>query len=228
MNNTSHRPHFFGRRKGKPLLRNRQKLMDELLPHLKISTEEKILAPETLFDAPVREVWMEIGFGAGEHLAFQAQNNPQVGIIGVEPFVNGVSSLLRYVDQQDLTNVRIFDGDVRLLLPKLEKHSFGKIFILFPDPWPKKRHHKRRLISKETLSIFHELLIEGGLLRIASDDPSYIDWILNHTNQSGLFSNLKGEKTDWQKLPKDWGQTRYEKKARKEGRAPVFLDFWKE
>lgn len=216
---------FYGRRKGRPLLKTHRALFNQLMPKVGLKLTESMINPIHILQTP--EVWLEIGFGGGEHLAYQAERNPSVGLVGAEAFINGISSLIRHIDEKKLLNIKIFEGDVRLLFPKIIPKSFSKIFILFPDPWPKKKHHRRRLINSESLEILHRLLTARGLLRIVSDEPSYIEWILKIFETSDLFSKPIGNEESWQAPPNDWIQTRYEKKARHEGRTPVYLDFVK-
>lgn len=222
---TEKRVQFYGRRKGRPLLKTHQDLMAQLMPKVGINLSESLIDPPSLLDR--KEAWLEIGFGGGEHLAYQAENNPLVGLIGAEAFINGVASLLRHIEEKSLANIRVYEGDARLLLSKIKPESLSRIFILFPDPWPKKKHYKRRLISSETLIILHQLLCKNGVLRIASDEPSYVQWILAHFEKSPLFSMPPGDKDAWIIPPEDWIQTRYEKKAHQEGRTPFYLDFTK-
>ena len=152
----------------------RQHLVDTLLPTIEITIPagEPSLDPAQLFVENMREVWLEIGFGSGEHLAQQAIENPSVGIIGCEPYINGVARLLADIDKHDLTNVKIFRDDARILLRALPGASIARTFILFPDPWPKMRHHKRRIIGPSTIPSLCRLMPTGTELRIATDDPS--------------------------------------------------------
>lgn len=221
------RLHFYGRRKGRSLGKNLSNLMESLLPQVQIHIPEEILDPASLFNNSVQEICLEIGFGGGEHLAAQATQNPHVGFIGVEAYINGVASLLKHVQRENLQNVRIYHGDIRLLLPKLKPESITRLFILFPDPWPKKRHLKRRLICPENLQLFHALLTPQGVIRIASDDPSYTDWILTMFKESPLFRMPSGTEEDWKTPPADWHSTRYEQKAKEAGRKPLYIDFKK-
>lgn len=216
---------FYGRRKGKPLKATRAGLLDERLPELKIPAPEAPLDPRTLFPFPVTEVRMEIGFGGGEHLAQQALANPTVGFIGAEVFLNGVASLVRHVHELGLKNVRVFDEDVRRLLPHLPDGSLARVSLLFPDPWPKSRHAKRRFVGPENLREMERLIAPGGEFRVASDHPVYIDWAVMHlVSDPGFTWTAKGPE-DWRSRPADSTPTRYEQKALKEGRTPVFLNF---
>jgi len=164
------------------------------------------------------QTWFEIGFGGGEHLAHQAELHPDINFIGAEPFLNGVAKLLALIEEKHLTNIRIHDGDARYLLEALPDASLERIFLLYPDPWPKARHAKRRFVSAETLSHFHRLLKPGGLFLFASDIANYVDWTREHMSVHGGF---REEHDPFE----DWIQTRYEIKARREGREPAYLTF---
>lgn len=224
---------FYGRRHGRKLRAGMRSLMDELLPEVAIPTpaEGEVFDPWSVFpaDGPgrPRALHLEIGFGGGEHLAAQAKSNPDIGFIGAEPFINGVASLLRHIDEDGLENVRIFPDDVHLLLNALPPQSFERVYVLFADPWPKKRHAFRRIIQYETIKIFHDLLRDGGELRMATDDMPYLRWMFKRAlDHSGL--HWLGERPgDWLDRPADWPETRYEAKARRLGRKPVFLRFQK-
>jgi tRNA (guanine-N7-)-methyltransferase len=174
---------------------------------------------------PVRDVWLEIGFGAGEHLAEQAEHHPEIGIIGCEVFEDGIVRLLGEVVRRRLGNIRLFADDARLLLAALPSNSIGRVFILFPDPWPKRRHHKRRLIAPATLDLLAEAMSDGAELRLATDDRDYLAWMLEHTIAHPDFAWLARRPTDWRERPEDWPATRYEAKARAAGRMPAFLRF---
>ena len=187
--------------------------------------QEKILEPSTLFEKPVSAIWLEIGFGAGEHLFAQANANPDIGFIGCEPFKYGVARLCKKLDVGGLKNVRIYMGDARVILSVLKQHSIQRLFILFPDPWPKKRHHKRRIINSETIPIMRRVIVPGGELRIASDETSYIQWILGCMSRADGISWNVSKARDWQQRNKDWPQTRYEKKALLAGRRPIYLNY---
>ena len=178
-----------------------------------------------LFDAPVEAVWLEIGFGAGEHLAAQAEAHPAVGFIGCEVFENGVAKLLAEIEQHQLSNIRLFLDDARLLLAALSEASLARVFILFPDPWPKLRHHKRRIVSRTTLDALARVMIDGAELRLATDDRGYLAWMLEHTTRHPDFQWLARRPADWRNRPSDWPATRYEQKAIAAGRRPTFLCF---
>ena len=217
---------LYGRRKGKPLSARKARLIETLLPALRFPvTGDASIDPGQLFSPVRREIWLEIGFGGGEHLAWQARENPDTGMIGCEPFINGIAKLLGAIEDNKLENIRIHPGDARELLHSLESASLERIFLLYPDPWPKTRHHKRRFVSQETLSQMHRLLKPGGLLRIASDIDDYIRWSLAAIHRHGGFEWLANEPDDWQTRPDDWPQTRYEEKALREGRKPTYLEF---
>jgi tRNA (guanine-N7-)-methyltransferase len=218
---------FYGRRKGKPLKAGRQGLLETLLPALRIARPEAPLDPARLFPTAPRAVRLEIGFGSGEHLAAQAAANPDVGFIGCEVFLNGVASLLRHIDAGRLANVRIFDDDARFLLPMIPANSLERISLLFPDPWPKARHAKRRFVNTAMLDTCARLLVPGGELRVASDDPGYIRWTLAHASLHPAFRWLAAGPDDWRVRPSDSVATRYEGKAIMAGRRPMFLNFAK-
>jgi tRNA (guanine-N7-)-methyltransferase len=216
----------YGRRKGKPLSARKERLIASLLPRLRLNLKER--APESLqllFPVQVKEVWLEIGFGSGEHLLFQAEHHKDVGFIGCEPFVNGMASLLGAIETQGLETIRLHDGDAREALAWLPSGSIARMFILFPDPWPKKRQMKRRLISPETASEIARVLAGGGELRFASDSGDYAAHALNAIGQSHAFIWLAERASDWRVRPPDWPETRYERKALSEDRKPVYLRF---
>jgi tRNA (guanine-N7-)-methyltransferase len=217
------RPRFFGRRRGKALRQQALGLIDDLLPRLAIGVPGpgETLDPAALFPHPVTETWLEVGFGGGEHLAEQAAAYPQVGMIGCEVFRNGVASLLGHVQAGELRNIRIFAEDARLLLPALPEASLSRVFVLFPDPWPKHRHLDRRFVSPDNLDAVARLLKDGGELRVASDDPTYAAWA---TRQLARHPALEAVlvTTERHRLPADWPATRYERKCLA-GRAPTFF-----
>ncbi len=221
------RPRWYGRRHGHRLRKGRQDLVTGLLPKLRIvpPSDGGRLDLFGLFADPVAEIWLEVGFGAGEHLAAQARANPNVGLIGCEPFVNGVASLLARIRDDDLTNIRIFDDDARLLFDALPDAGFNRAFTLFSDPWPKKRHHRRRFISPQTLDSLARVLGDGAELRFASDQMGYVSWALRHVTGHRNFAWPARGPEDWRRRPGDGFETRYESKARAQGARCVYLSF---
>ena len=181
--------------------------------------------PKSLFSAGHREIWLEIGFGSGEHLAALADMHREVGFIGVEPFITGVAKLLVKVRTLGLGNVRVFADDARLLLGTMPDEAIDRLFILFPDPWPKRRHHKRRIVNHTTVAEFARVLRSGGELRVATDDRSYAREMLAVVSNEDRFDWLVERPADWKCRPADWPATRYETKAVAAGRSPVFLRF---
>ena len=213
----------FGRIKSRPIKPRQAALMDSLLPSIRAPLED--FDPLTLMPA-AREVWLEVGFGGGEHMAAQAARSPDTLIIGAEPFLNGVASALRHVEEADLQNVRIHDGDVRELMARMPGACLERVFVLFPDPWPKARHNKRRLIQAQTIAELARLLKPGGRLRFATDWADYADWTLERVLAGRLFAWPAERADDWRVPPADHITTRYEEK-RLGDCAPVFLDFVK-
>lgn len=211
----------YGRIKSRPIKPRQAALVEELLPALR--------PPQGLFDpralmAGTREAWLEIGFGGGEHMASQAARAPDVLIVGCEPFLNGVASAVRHVAEQDLKNVRIHDGDARELAARLPDASLDRVFILFPDPWPKARHHKRRIVQSDMVAELARVLKPGGRLRFATDVAGYADWALERILASPEFDWPAQRADDWRLAPADHITTRYEEK-RLGDCEPVFFDF---
>lgn len=220
-------PRFYGRRKGKRLRAGRRKLMETLLPRLRVATPDApdSLEPRTLFSPPPRKVWLEIGFGGGEHLAAQARAHPDIGFIGAEPFQDGVAKLMSAVDRERLANVRVYDEDVRRLLPGLKEGSVDRMFILFADPWPKARHHGRRLVGPDNLDLLARVLADGAELRFASDHDGYVAWALFHVRRHPAFEWTARTAADWRSRPADAIETRYEAKALAKGDSCAYLTF---
>ncbi|MCR9257892.1 MAG: tRNA (guanosine(46)-N7)-methyltransferase TrmB [Alphaproteobacteria bacterium] len=217
---------FFGRRKGHALSARREALVRDVLPGLRVTPPKQgLLDPRTLFDAPMARVHLEIGFGGGEHLAAQAKGNPEDGFIGCEVFLNGVASLVSQVADQEIGNVRIRDEDARPLLAAMAPASVDRIYVLFPDPWPKYRHRDRRMIQTESLDRFADMLKDGGELRVASDQMFYIAWTLERVIGRPDFEWLAERPGDWREPPADWVRTRYERKALAKGDHPAYLRF---
>lgn len=218
--------HSYGRRRGRPLRAGRAVLMDEVLPRLAIPVPAPAttLEPRSLFAAAPQAVWLEIGFGAGEHLAAQAEAHPDIGLIGAEPYINGIAGLLARVQDAGLANIRIWPDDIRLLLPALPAASIGRVFVLFPDPWPKARHHKRRLIAPPFLDALARIMAPDAELRFATDDPGYLEWSLERLTAHPSFAAITAQPADWHTRPSDWPATRYEAKGLA-GHPPAFLRF---
>ena len=216
---------FYGRRKGRPLRKGQQSHIDTLLPRIAIALPEAgKLDPRALFPQ-AQELWLEIGFGGGEHLAEQARANRQAGIIGCEVFLNGIATLLAQIETHDLKNVRIYPEDARDLLDALPERSLDRVFLLFPDPWPKRRHAERRFIQIANLDLLARLMKPGAEFRVASDDPTYIGWALAHVTAHPAFRWAARRPQDWRDRPADWPPTRYEAKALREGRKPAYFRF---
>jgi tRNA (guanine-N7-)-methyltransferase len=217
---------FYGRRKGRPLRKGQLHLIEMLLPRLAIERPAAgKLDPSSLFTRKPRAIWLEIGFGGGEHLAEQARANPEVGMIGCEVFQNGIATLLAKVAASGLDNVRIYPEDAHDLLDALPDDSLDRVFLLFPDPWPKRRHADRRFIRPASLDLLARLMKPGAELRIASDEAIYVAWALAHLMRHPRFAWTARGPADWRVRPADWPGTRYESKALRGGRRPVFLRF---
>ncbi len=217
-------PRFFGRRRGKSLRATGRTLVETLLPKLSILEPKpgESIEPSSWFAASPRALWLEVGFGGGEHLAWQAGAHPDVGLIGGEVFLNGIASLLGHIDRQGLENVRIFAEDIRRLFPALPDACLERVFVLFPDPWPKKRHAERRFIGAENLDQLSRLMKDGAELRIATDDAVYKAWARAQMAARADFEDVTGDPTC---KVEDWPATRYEAKARAQGRQPIFLRY---
>jgi len=216
---------FFGRRRGKRLRAGQDELVQTLLPSLRVTPGRSPAAMFASADGESRETWLEIGFGGGEHLAAQARANPDVNFIGCEPFVNGMAKLLAVVDQEGLGNIRVWDEDVTDLLPTLPDACLDRVYILYPDPWPKRRQRKRRLVSDETLAELARVMRKGAELRFASDIDNYIGWVLARALRSPDFRWTAERADDWRRPYEGWPGTRYEAKAIREGRVPSYLTF---
>jgi len=214
----------FGRRKGWKLRTRQSGLVESLLPRLAFLPVNGRAAGD-YFAAGIDEVWLEIGFGGGEHLAAQAAANPHVGIIGAEPFVAGMAKLLSKIEEAGLENVRLYMEDARDILAALPTNSLSKIFILFPDPWPKTRHLKRRFIQMAMLDELARVLKPGGELRVASDEAGYVSWALERLMAHPGFEWTANGPDDWRMRPAEWPPTRYESKALQAGRRPSYLSF---
>ena len=212
---------FFGRRSGKRLHKGQDRLFRETLPTLEIALGEAPLDPAVLFPGRHRLV-LEIGYGGGEHLAREALTHPEAGFIGAEVFSGGIAKMVEAIDAEAIDNVRLFTDDALKLLPKLPDASLDEVFLLYPDPWPKTRHHKRRFVSPTTLGELARVLKPGGLFRFATDIEDYANWTLAHIVRAPAFRFEAGEPASWHLPYPGWQPTRYEEKARREGRLTSF------
>lgn len=219
---------FYGRLRGKALKPSQKRYMEDLgkLSPGRVTWEDN---PErTPLDTAAlfagKPVWLEIGFGSGEHLVHQAEANPDVGIIGVEPYINGVATLLGKLQKSPAANVRVHAGDARDLMEVLPAVCIAKAFLLYPDPWPKARHHRRRFVTAEHLKPLHSVMKPGAEFRIATDIPDYVRQTLEEVPKAGFVWLAEGPE-NWRTPWSDWLSTRYEQKALREGRAPHYLTF---
>lgn len=219
---------FYGRRKGKPLRKGQANVMETLLPKLALDLETP--APERiedLFEDPVRDVWMESGFGGGEHLIALAEANPDIGFIAAEPFLNGMAKALQVLDgRPDLCRrIRLHHADAVPLLDWLPDASLGRFYLLYPDPWRKARHWKRRFVGPDNMTRIARVLRSGGQFRFASDWAHYVDWTLQRVAPDPRFYWTAQSADDWRRPWAGWPGTRYEAKALREGRVPAYLNF---
>lgn len=221
----------FGRRKGPPLSAHQNRLFEHLLPQLLIEPELG-RDPRGYFSGDVSEVWLEIGFGGGEHLLWQAQTHPLVGTIGAEPYVAGVAKLLSKLAPlgaegggMGRRNIRLYMEDAADIIEALPAASLGRVFVLFPDPWPKTRHHKRRFIQTPMLSELARVMKPGAELRFATDDQDYLVWTLERLCAHRAFVWLATGPKNWRARPQDWPETRYEAKAKGAGVTCTYLRF---
>ena len=222
------RRNFYGRTRGKTLRDSQKRYLQDLdaLSPGKVGWDENPgrapLDLEALFGG--RPVWLEIGFGGGEHLVHQAALHPEAGVIGAEPYINGVAMLLGKIRRLGTDNVRVHPGDARDLMDVLSPASISKAFLLYPDPWPKTKHHRRRFVTAEHLLPLHRVLKPGAEFRIATDIPDYVRQALEEVPRAG-FERLAEHDEDWREPWDDWISTRYEQKALREGRVPHYLTF---
>ena len=198
-------------------------LFDQSLPE--IAVPQGLDNLDGLFDHAPKDVFLEIGFGGGEHLAQIAQAAPDCGFIGAEPFVNGVASLLRHIEEGAISNIRIWPDDVRLILDSLPEGCLAGAYIMFPDPWPKKRHAGRRILQQSMRDRLARLIRPSGSLRMASDHPIAKTWLLSEAMADDRFEWLANSADDWQNRPAGWPETRYMAKGVDEGRASGWFDF---
>ena len=218
----------YGRRRGKPLRPGRRLVLEQRWPDLAISpdaVQRNGGDARRLFGFTASAIWLEIGFGAGEHLAAQAGAHPDIAFIGCEPFENGIARMVAHIDDLGLANVRLMNDDAALLLQALSPASLDRAFLLFPDPWPKRRHNKRRFVRRDNIALMARALRPGAQWRIATDDMSYCRWILAHMTASPEFRWQVRGPADWRRRSDDWPETRYERKALEQGRQPAYMTF---
>ena len=222
---------FYGRRHGKKLRPGRQRLLETRLAALAppgVGREKNPgrspVDPAALFPGK-RDLWLEIGFGGGEHMIHQAGANPDVGLVGCEPFVNGVAMLLSAIERAGLSNLRVHAGDARDLMDVLPAGAVGRVFLLYPDPWPKRRHWKRRFVNPENLDMLARVMRPGAELRVATDIPDYVRHSLEQVRRHRRFAWEAERPADWREPWPGWPGTRYERKALAQGRRPHYLTF---
>jgi len=216
---------FFGRRKGHPLKPRQAALVDTLLPKLALDLAKPAPADLRTLFADAADVRLEIGFGGGEHLVDQAKVHPRSGFIGTDGFINGVAKALAAVDTHKLANVRLHHGDASDLIDWLPDASLTRVDLLYPDPWPKRRHWKRRFVQDESLKRLARILKPGGELRFATDIADYAVYALARVLRSNDFAWTAEAASDWQEAWAGFPGTRYEAKAKREGRAPGYFIF---
>jgi tRNA (guanine-N7-)-methyltransferase len=217
---------FFGRRKGKALRPGQVGLVAAALPDLRLDLEKP--APSDLaklFPQPMREVFLEIGYGGGEHLVQRAGENRDVGFIGCEVFINGVARMLGQIAEHHLANVRLWDDDAKPLLDWLPEASLDRAYLLYPDPWPKRRHRKRRFLNEDMLPKLARVLKPGAELRFATDIDDYAAFALARIARSADFEWTAQCQADWLTPWEGWRSTRYEVKALREGRRGAYFTF---
>lgn len=216
---------LFGRRKGKKLRGRQAELLRTVLPGVTFDPSRPILDAVALFPEAPAALWLEVGFGGGEHLAAEASRHPQFGYIGCEAFVNGVAKALTLIEENQLRNVRLYGGDARAVIEALPQRALDGVYLLYPDPWPKRRQRKRRFLSDDMLARLARIMRPGAELRFATDIDDNAGWTLARILRSADFSWSPQNATEWQRPWEGWSGTRYEAKALLEGRRPVYLTF---
>ncbi|MBX3456074.1 tRNA (guanosine(46)-N7)-methyltransferase TrmB [Ferrovibrio sp.] len=228
------RRQIYGRRRGRKLTQKREDRMQQRLPELcfDLPPPPQTIDLQGVFGEAPERLWLEIGFGVGDHLFAQAQHNPDVHFLGVEPFLYGVSNLVDAIvdaeaagDAGPLRHIRLLTDDARLLLKVLPDASLERAFILFPDPWPKKRHNWRRIVNADTLADLARCMKPGGELRLATDVPDYARWMLRFATSAPGFAWMAEKAADWRERPADWPSSKYERKARAAGRSCWYFRF---
>ena len=224
--NQTHELRSFGRRRGRKRSARQNTIFKTGLARWGLADEAEDLAdPAQLFSFAPSQIWLEIGFGGGEHLIWQAEHHPEIGFLAAEPFEDGVVKVLTAIEEKQLRNVRVFPGDARQVLRRLPPNSIDRVFVLFPDPWPKARHAKRRLVSTPLFTALSQILKDTAEVRIATDIVSYAAAILQTAHHHPNFRWQASTPSDWRQRPSDWPATRYETKARRADRKPYFFQF---
>jgi tRNA (guanine-N7-)-methyltransferase len=218
-------PVLHGRRRGKKLGAHHALLLRTVLPCLSFDASRPIPDPAGLFPARPSALWLEIGFGGGEHLAAEAHAHPDIGYIGCEAFLNGIAKALALIEAGQLRNVRLYNGDAQAMIEALPGEALDGAYLLYPDPWPKRRHHRRRFLSDETLAAFARVMRPGAELRFATDIDGNAGWSLARVLRSPDFVWAPAGARDWQRPWDGWTGTRYEAKALRCGRRPAYLTF---
>lgn len=218
---------IWGRRQIRPLKTTQKKLLEDLYPTIQVTVNPGTPIDPSLILPDYKEYHLEIGFGGGEHLSWRAQNNPTIGYLGCEPFMTGVASLLGNIHDHTLKNIRIVNDDARLLARALPEACLNRIYILFPDPWHKKRHNKRRIVHDETIADFSRILKPGGELFLATDITDYGEWMQDVLSKRPEFTMTLGNRTSLHERPEPWPLTKYEQKGIAAGRQAIFLVYKK-
>ena len=227
----SARQRVYGRRLGRAMTESRQNVLTTLYPSLQMPadrlTEDGTLDPKSLFTNPSGKTVFEIGFGNGEHLKAMMEQQPGCNYIGAEPFINGMSAFLKSIEAQEHGHVRVWMDDALMLVRSFPAESLDTIYILNPDPWPKKRHHKRRIVNQDNLKEYHRTLKPGGQLIMTTDVDDLAEWMVTETMRHGGFTWQAERAKDWQTMPEGWFRTRYEMKGEVAGRKQTYLLFEK-
>ena len=216
----------YGRTRGRRPSAAQTRLLSDVLPKVTLDLRHPFVGEAAaLFARPVGAVWLEIGFGGAEHLLWQARQNPHTGLIGCEPYEDGVIKALSAIAAEQIATLRLHAGDARDVLRWLPPGSIDRAFVLFPDPWPKRRQQKRRLVNRHTLALLARVMRPGAQLRVATDIGDYVRSMMIEIAAEGSFRWLATRPADWRERSDDWPATRYEQKARREGRRCYYLRF---
>ena len=220
---------IYGRRRGKGNKNKKDEIIKSQLPEISIDYKNisKDSDLKSYFSNNIKEVWLEIGFGSGEHLISLSKTYPNIGFIGVEVYEDGIVKTLKQISKLNITNIRLINEDASNIILLLPSKSINKIFLLFPDPWPKKRHAKRRFTVSENLQQLARIIVDGGELLLATDHMEYLNWSLEQFMSTPLFKNENLDQNSWGNPPNGWFSTRYEQKAIQAGRRPKYVKFLK-